>query len=201
MRPLSFRTPGLALAAGLLLLAACSAKEPGSPAPVAPEPATEATEAPDSHHEADEGDADHEHGEDEAAGGAPHVHGLASLAITREGNQLTGELISPMANFGLSEAEGVYTDVVTAELGGLVEIAGGACTASVPDASTDTSSGHADGVVRFSWTCTDPEAVTAIRFAGFLAFPAFETVEALYITDTEQKVGELTPASPELSLK
>lgn len=200
MSPLSSRTLGLALGAGLLLLAACSAKEPGSPAPVAPEPAAETPEAPESQDASADDAAEAGHSEDEAAGGAAHVHGLASLAVSREGNQLTGELISPMANFGLSEEEGVFTDVVTAELGGLVEIDGGACTASVPEASTDTSSGHAESVIRLAWTCTNPEAVTAIRFAGFQAFPAFDTVEALFITDTEQKVGELTPAAPELSL-
>lgn len=195
------RTLGAVLGAALLL-AACSAKEPASPAPVEPDARAEAADAADGQADEAEEGSEHDHdGEEDAAGGSPHVHGLADLAVTREGDQLLGELITPMANLGLSEADGAYSDVVLAELGGLVEISGGECTAGVPNPVSDTSSGHADGIVHFTWTCAKPDAVTAIRFAGFEAFPAFEKVGTIYITETEQKVGDLTPASPELSLK
>lgn len=197
------RTLGLALGAGLLLLAACSAKETSSPAPVEPATSAEAAEAPDAHgdHAAEMATEHHGQDADEAAGGAPHVHGIADLAVSRDGNILSGELISPMANFGLSETDGAYTDVVTAELGGLVEIVGGECAASVPHPMTDSAGGHTDGIIHFNWTCAKPDAVTAIRFAGFEAFPTFEKVGTVFITATEQKAGELTPAAPELSLK
>jgi hypothetical protein len=186
------------IAAGSLL-AACGGSEP---APVtAPEPAvTEAADiapASDDVHDADDDD----HGDEESAGGTAHVHGHADLAITREGNKILGELISPMANFGLAESGGAFTDVVTAELSGLVELQGGECTAAVPHPMTDNSGDHTDGIVHFVWTCAKPGEVTAVRFAGFTAFPSFETVNTLYITDTAQKVGDLTPSAPELSLK
>jgi len=189
------------LLAGASLLAACGGSEP------APVPAPAATETvvaePDIEMASEDHDADddHDHHDEDTAGGTPHVHGLADLALSREGNRYEAELISPLANFGLSEADGVFTDVVKAELSGLIELAGGDCTPDVPDAKVDTSSGHTDGHVHASWTCARPDNVTALRFAGFTAFPGFETVNAVYVTDTAQKVGELTPSAPELSLK
>ena len=186
-------------AAAGLVLAACGGSEPEPvPAPVIEEAAVPEPEVTE---EGTGEEADHDHAEEETAGGTAHVHGLADLAVTREGSQLLGELISPMANFGLSESDGAYTDVVIAELSGLVEVDGGECTASVPHPTTDNTGGHTDSVIHFSWTCARPDAVRAVRFAGFEAFPSFETVSAVYITATDQKARDLTPASPELALK
>ena len=200
--PMTFppvRLPMILLVAGLL--AACGRSEPVAPV-APPETVVAETVEPEAeaHDEHAEGEHDHED-EDSTAGGTAHVHGLADLAITREGNRFEAELVSPLANFGLSEADGVITDTVQAELSGLIELAGGDCTASVPKAEVDTSSGHTDGHVHATWTCANPDAVTAVRFAGFTAFPNFETVNAIYLTDTDQKAGELTPSAPELSLK
>lgn len=207
-----FSLPLLAGAA-LSVLAACG---PGTP-PTAPGPveadAALAAEVPAEHsHDANaedhaEGDAhDHEAGEDhdhdhDHAGGAAHVHGIADLAFTIEGSKLTAELVSPLANFGLSEADGVFTPEVIAALPDFITLTGGDCTAEPPAAEVDTSSGHTDGHVNFSWTCANAGGVTAARFAGFSAFPGFEKVNAVFVTDTAQKAAELTPSSPELSLK
>nr|WP_290916308.1 DUF2796 domain-containing protein [Hyphomonas sp. 34-62-18] len=202
--------------AALSVLAACG---PGAPPPAAPSP-TEASDAeiaeapvenePEVHavehtegetHDHEEGEA-HDHDEDhDHAGGAAHVHGIADLAFTIEGNNLMAELVSPLANFGLSEADGVFTPEVINALPGFVALTGGNCTAETPAAEVDTSSGHTDGHVAFSWACADVNAVTSARFAGFNAFPGFETVNAVFVTDTAQKAAELTPSSPELSLK
>jgi Protein of unknown function (DUF2796) len=193
------RLAALLLMAGAL--AACGASESTSPAPVAAEP--EAAEAPvDEHagHDAAEMDHDHDH-EGEEAGGTPHVHGVADLALTRSGTTYEAELISPLANFGLSESDGVFTDAVLAELPGLIELAGGDCAANAPEAEVDTSSGHTDGHVHITWTCGNPDAVSALRFPGFAAFSGFERVNAVYVTDAAQKAGELTPSASELSLK
>jgi len=184
------------------LLSACggSAPEPVAPpqpaveAPVAETPAEEA-------HDDHSAEHDHDHEDEETAGGTAHVHGLADLALTRDGNRFEAELISPLANFGLSEADGKFTDAVTAELSGLIELVGGDCTPAAPHAEVDTSSGHTDGHVHATWTCGSPDRVTALRFAGFTAFSGFESVSAVYITDTAQKAGNLTPSAPELSLK
>lgn len=200
--------------AALSMLAACG---PGTPPPAAPGPVeTDAAlpaevPAEDSHdaHAEDhaEGEThDHETGEDhdhdhDHAGGAAHVHGIADLAFVIEGAKLTAELVSPLANFGLSEADGVFTPEVIAALPGFITLTGGNCTAETPVAEVDTSSGHTDGHVNFTWTCANAGAVTSTRFAGFSAFPGFEKVNAVFVTDTTQKAAELTPSSPELSLK
>lgn len=196
---MSFPISRLAIAAfAAALLAACGGPKP-EPIP-APEPVVEAPPEVTPPAETPE-DEDHAHEDEETAGGAPHVHGLAELAISREGNRYLGELVSPMANLGLSESDGTYTDVVIAELSGVVELEGGTCDAAVPHPMTNNEGGHTDSVIHFAWTCAKPDDVRAIRFAGFEAFPAFETVSTVYLTDTNQIAGDLTPASPELSLK
>lgn len=146
----------------------------------------------------DADDHDHDH---DTAGGAPHVHGLAELAITLENGEISARMISPLANFGLSEAEGVLTDTVIASLPGLVTLTGGDCRPATPRAAIDTSSGHADAAVDFTWTCRAPAAITAVRFDAFAAYPGFETISTVFLTDTAQRAGELTPSKPELSLK
>ena len=193
------RLPMILLIAGVL--AACGRSQPVAPAaapePVVAEVAPQETEAHDDH-----ADGGHHHEDAEStAGGTAHVHGLADLAITREGNKILGELISPMANFGLAETDGAFTDAVTAQLSGLLEVEGGDCTAAVPHPMTDNSGEHTDGIVHFVWTCAKPDDVRLVRFAGFTDFPSFVTVNTIYITEAAQKAGELTPSAPELSLK
>lgn len=192
------RLPMILLVAGLLT--ACGRSEPVAPV-AAPEPVVAETAEPETEAHDDHAEGEHHHEDEETAGGTAHVHGLADLAITREGNKILGELISPMANFGLSETDGAFTDVVTAELSGLLEVDGGECTAAVPHPMTDNSGEHTDGIVHFVWTCAKPDDVRLVRFAGFTAFPSFETVNTIYITEADQKAGELTPSAPELSLK
>lgn len=185
-------------ASAALLIAACGGPKP-EPVSAPAEPAVETAPAEDA--AAAEVPAEDDDHDGEHAGGEAHVHGLADLAITREGNKFMGELISPMSNFGLAETDSAYTDVVTAELSGLVELDGGECQAGVPHPMTDNSGDHTDAVVHFVWTCAKPEDVRIARFAGFTAFPVFEKVSTIYITDAEQKAGDLTPAAPELALK
>lgn len=203
------RLPVLLLAgASISILAACG---PAAPPPAVPAPVetgdTLATEAAleDTHDDHTE-DHDHEDGEAHAhdedhAGGTAHVHGIADLAFVLEGGKLSAEMISPLANFGLSEGDGVFTEEVKASLPALITVTGGDCTAEPPVAEVDTSSGHTDGHVNFSWTCVNPANVSSAQFAGFAAFPGFETINAVFVGDTVQKAAELTPSSPELSLK
>jgi hypothetical protein len=190
----------LLAAAGFVAACGGSAPEPVA-APEAPVEASAAEAKAEEAHEDHAGEDHHDHEGEESAGGTAHVHGVADLAITREGNKILGELISPMANFGLSETDGTFTDAVTAELSGLLELEGGDCTGAVPHPMTDNSGDHTDAVVHFVWTCAKPDDARLVRFAGFTAFPGFEKVSTIYITDTAQKAGDLTPSAPELSLK
>lgn len=202
----------LMASAGLAVLSACGASETPAqqPAP-AEEQEVQAEAAEEEHageehaHEdeagADDHDHDHDHEHEASGAGSAHVHGVGDLALSWEGSKLTGELISPLANFGLSEAEGVISDAVLAELPGLVMITGGNCVAEPPVAKVDTSSGHTDAHVDLAWNCAAPAGVSSVTFSGFTAFSSFERVNAIYLTDTVQKAGELSPSSPSLSLK
>ncbi|HAY05331.1 MAG TPA: DUF2796 domain-containing protein [Hyphomonas sp.] len=206
------RTSVLALvaSAGLAVLSACGASDTPAqqPAPVE-EPEVQAETAEEEHTEdadAHEGeteaeDHDHDHDHEASGAGVAHVHGVGDLALSWEGSKLTGELISPLANFGLSEAEGVISDAVLAELPGLVMITGGNCVAEPPVAKVDKSSGHTDAHVDLAWNCAAPSGVSSVTFSGFTAFSSFERVNAIYLTDAVQKAGELSPSSPSLSLK
>lgn len=202
------RTPRLTLiaAAGFLALAACS---PDS-APASDHDLEHGEDHEhqggehaenDHEHEGEDHGGDHAHDSDSSGAGSAHVHGVADLALTWEGNVLTAELVSPLANFGLPESEGQMTEVVKAALPALVTLSGGDCAANAPDSHVDTSSGHTDAHVSLTWTCSRPESLSAVTFSGFAPFPGFETIHAVYLTDTDQKAGELSPSAPALSLK
>lgn len=196
----------LMAAAGFLALAACS---PGG----APAAGHDQEHSDDHEHQEADYAAEHDehagedhgdgHADDGASSGAgsAHVHGVADLALTWEGNILTAELVSPLANFGLSEADGQMTEVVQAALPALVSLSGGDCAARTPEARVDTSTGHTDAHVSLTWSCGKPDGVSAVTFSGFAPFPGFETIHAVYLTDTAQKAGELSPSAPTLSLK
>lgn len=181
--------------------------EVGAETETGPEPATAETEEhdDDDHDHDDHGVDDHthvhSHDDDDHAGGSPHVHGIADLAIVLDGSTLTAELISPLANFGLSESEAVITPAVTETLPRLIMLTGGGCTADTPDAAIDQSSGHTDARIQFSWTCANASEVMFASFAGFTSYPGFETVNAVYISDGAQKAAALKPSSPQFSLQ
>lgn len=217
MTNLSRLSVPLLAGAALFVLAACGqGSQPA--APPAPSEAAEAsagssaTGEHETHGEDEDGHEDHEHAHDAEdahdhdhadshAGGSAHVHGIADLALVLEGSELTAEIISPLANFGLSEADGVITDEVVASLPGLIVITGGNCIAAVPSAGIDTGSGHTDAQLSFSWTCADPAGVSAARFEGFSAYSGFERINAVFISGAVQKAAELTPSAPAISLK
>jgi hypothetical protein len=190
-------------AEGSLPVPAGSSENPPAEHGSDPAPGEGGEQAPHKGHE-DEHGHDHSHDHDEAyesAGGAAHVHGLAELALVAEPGRLTGEMISPLANFSLSEAEGVFTPEVLAALPGMIVLTGGGCAAQEPVARIDTSSGHTDAHILFSWTCQDPAAVRSVRFDGFGIFPAFETLNVVFIGEAEQKAAALTPSAAEFSLR
>ncbi len=143
---------------------------------------------------------DHGGDDHDDAGGEAHVHGLADLAVTLDGNVISAQIVSPLANFGVPEADAALPDAVITSLPGLISLAGGDCTPAPPVAAIDTSSGHTDAVIDFSWTCQNPAAVTAFRFDGFAAYPGFETVNAVFLGGMVQKAAGLTASSPELPL-
>lgn len=178
--------------------------EPVEPAPADTAAAPEMTGTTETAAAGEVADDDHTHvheHEDDEAGGAPHVHGVADLAIVLDGSALTAELISPLANFGLSESDAVITPEVIETLPRLVMLTGGNCLTDTPEAEIDQSSGHTDARVQFSWTCASPSEVMFASFAGFNTYQGFETINAVFISDGAQIAAELTPSSPQFSLQ
>jgi hypothetical protein len=196
------RTSVLALiaSAGFCALAACG--NDSAPGTSGHEPDHEAADVhAEEDHVHEDADADHDHDTESDGAGEVHVHGIADVALTREGDVLTAELIAPLANFGLSESDGEWNAAALAGLPSMFELDGGGCKAGTPHPMINAKGTHSEGIVHFVWTCSDPGSVKALRFTGFEAFPGFEKVSAIYITDTDQKAGELSPSAPALSLK
>jgi hypothetical protein len=149
-----------------------------------------------SHEDHDE----HDH-EDASGAGHAHVHGVAELALTREGASYVAELETPLANFGLSESGDGPGQALDDALARLVTLEGGNCVASPPNLELDRSGGHAEGHIRLTWTCAQPGDVAAMRFAAFREFPGFEKVDAVFLSDNAQKAATLTPQEPELRIR
>lgn len=177
--------------------------EPGSGAGLPASGPAPLEDEPHSHeeHEKPHDHEGHDHGEDAHAGGTAHVHGIAELALVEESGRLTAEMMTPLANFGLSEADAVFSAEVIEALPGMLVLEGGGCTGEPPVARIDTSSGHTDAHILFSWTCEQTASVAELRFTGFERFPGFERVNAVFIGANDQKAAELRPSAAGFSLR
>jgi len=196
------------IAAGAIV--ACGQRDPApndeargaTDAGAAPRPAATVTDAPRAGSATgNEEDHDQHDHEDASGAGHAHVHGVAELALTREGGSYVAELETPLANFGLPESGDGPDPALDGALARLVTLEGGNCVAGAPKVELDRSGGHADGHIRLSWTCAHPDDVAAMRFAAFREFPGFERVDAVYLSDTAQKAATLTPQEPELRIR
>ena len=192
------------IAAGAIV--ACGQRDPApndgaqgaTDAGAAPRPAGTVTNADKVGSAASHDEHDHE---DASGAGHAHVHGVAELALTKEGGSYVAELETPLANFGLPESGDGPDPALDGALARLVTLEGGNCVAGAPKVELDRSGGHADGHIRLSWTCAEPGDVAAMRFAAFREFPGFERVDAVYLSDTAQKAATLTPQEPELRIR
>ncbi len=201
------------IAAGAIV--ACGQRDPApkdeahvaADAGAAPQPAATVTDADKvesaaSHEEHDRHDQHDEHDHQDASGaGHAHVHGVAELMLTREGDSFIAELETPLANFGIAESGDGPGQALDGALARLVTLEGGNCVAGPPNLELDRSGGHAEGHVRLSWTCAQPGDVAAMRFSAFREFPGFEKVDAVFLSDTAQIAATLTPQEPELRIR
>jgi len=180
---------------------------PEAPAPVE----TEAAETEEHDHEAHD-HGEHEHGEDaheehdhgehehhDHAGGEAHVHGLAEMAITREGSRLTVTFESPTANFGFSEAASDLPEGNTVGEDTFAVI-GGECLNEMTNVSAVSDGQHGSVSIEKRYSCSNIDGVSAVRVTAFEAYSGFETVDAVYLTDADQVAAELTADSPELAI-
>ncbi|MEM7767389.1 MAG: DUF2796 domain-containing protein, partial [Pseudomonadota bacterium] len=157
---------------------------------------------------AEDGDHDehdhaaHAHDDHDHAGGDAHVHGEAEIAIALDGNTLTVSLNGALASFGLTEAEPETDEAraVIAEglapfnksttLVALPDAAG--CTETEADAGTDYSRGPGNLVADYTFTCTNPDALSEADFPIFADYSTLEKIDAVWLVGSDQAAKTLT---------
>lgn len=154
---------------------------------------------------------------------ASHVHGVASLFIVQEGNELEVELTSPAMNLlGFEHSPGNeqqrrQVSRVSAQLHNVNQVvvfSGGQCQllevdiempAMDVDHHTDhadhSESGHSDVEVEYEFSCQKPETITALEVKLFEQFPALEEVDVQWIVNGQQGGKTLSPSDSRLELQ
>lgn len=175
-----------------------------------PSPAPDATHYDHKEHEAhaahtgDEDHADHDasmepaaHDDHEMAGGEAHLHGHAELALTQDGDMVTVSLISPLANFGLSETQpdiedaSVYGDAV-------ITLRGGECSETGRTVDIETSGQHGQMHIDLMFRCQAVEALTGATTQLFSQYPGFDAIDLVMLTESHQAASVLTETANQI---
>jgi hypothetical protein len=160
----------------------------------------------------------------------PHVHGRGTLNIAIEGDKVTMELETPgMDIVGFEHAATTQRDKATvekakAQLSAPLSLftlpAGAGCRVTEAtiaieqgehehdakekaEASTKGeahSAGHSEFHAQYALECSSANAITAIEFGYFRAFPGAEKLDINVITPKGQSRFEATRARPNISL-
>ncbi|WP_296810133.1 DUF2796 domain-containing protein [Thiocapsa sp.] len=155
-----------------------------------------------------------------------HVHGIAHMTLAAEGEKVLIELTSPAASLiGFERAPRTDEERATLMLAKENLMAGDAMirlnmeagcrleTAEIDAGFADAGQsqaaehahdhdaghgedGHADFIVRYSFACDRPEALSSAALGLFSGFPALERVLFQYVTAEGQGGAELTPRAP-----
>jgi len=148
--------------------------------------------------EVEDEDHDHHHDhDDEMAGGDIHQHGHAELALTLEGRQLSVSLISPLANFGLSEAKPDLS-VTTLDEENIVQLQGGACQARSRELEVETDGQHGHLEIRVIFDCAEVGTLTEAEVTLFETYPGFDEIDAILLTEDAQIGAGLTKSARSL---
>ena len=154
-------------------------------------------------HDHDHGDEDeHDHGEDhdhDHARGEAHVHGVSDLAASLDGSTLSVSVEGALANFDLDESIRTLEETATFA-NETVEIVGGDCTQSSNDVSIRPIGDHGNLTIDLTYTCASAANIEAINVTGFQTYQGFETVNAVYMTESEQTAETLTESDTRLDL-
>jgi hypothetical protein len=200
--------------AGLLILAACGKTEPAEKDMVAPV----TSQTPDDSVEAADAGMDRALPPEGSANDPAeserleaHVHGSATLAAGVDGDALTIAFEAPlmsMVGFEHEPETPEQTEALTALKdaftipGGMVEIRGAAgCLPLMTTSGTHFANGHGALEVEHVYTCEKPDDISRIDFKRMSDYPGLETIDAVFVSDTDQIVGELTPSNPSLELR
>lgn len=147
----------------------------------------------------------HEHEDGHRHHGA-HVHGMATLDLVMDGQEVMIHLQSPLMNFlGFEHApeteqqKDIYQDMLQQleRLDTLMEVQGSACVAEsieVEDPfAQQEHAGHADVDVSYFLRCEDPASITGLEINLFDLYNRLETLQVQMVLPAGQQQLELNP--------
>lgn len=135
-----------------------------------------------------------------------HVHGMATLDLVMDGQELMMHLQSPLINFlGFEHApeteqqKASYQDMLKLleRMDSLITIEGSTCEAELievadPFASQDEA-GHADVDVSYFLRCEQPNEITGLKINLFDIYSNLETLQVQMVIPSGQQQLELNP--------
>ncbi|WP_084420980.1 ZrgA family zinc uptake protein [Henriciella litoralis] len=206
---MTLKYPLSALLISSALLVGCS---PGSPD--APED-TVTPEAPAAPAEPAEPQADTDNAVDaleEAGAGRleAHEHGHANLVAAMDGDMLTVTFESPlMSVIGFEHEPETEKQVAAMEAlqDSLSETANfvtlnsqAGCLPSQTETATRMTGDHGELRVEHVFQCSSPERLKQVDLVMLAQYPDIKTVDAVFVSDTQQAAAELTGATTALNI-
>ncbi len=193
-----------AMVAFTLLLSACgSSEEASTEAPSEVDAQADDTTQPHDDHDDDD---DHD-----GSGLGAHEHGSAQLSVAWIGADIAVDLISPTQNvIGFEYEPETEEDRSTAAerteaiaTTGMVTInEAAACEQTGPvTTETEREGSHSEITVSWLFTCDNPDEINEVDLTALFAeFPAFEDIDAEWVSETDQSAAELSPERTTLRL-
>jgi len=221
---MKYRSESILLLACAALVSACGGPDGDNSEAPSPEAAEQDAAGPASNDmpdtapaETGEASADHEeedddHAHEAAEGGRleSHEHGHAMLAVTLQDSMLSVSFEAPLSSLGAPEdpqnaedearIEAVLEDFRNDET--IISLQGDAgCEIVSTSTGTRLVSGHGEMQLDYDFDCENAGGLEGVRFGGFDQYPALLSIEAVFVSDTQQMATELSAASPELKIQ
>ena len=140
-----------------------------------------------------------------------HEHGRATLAAAVDADRITFSFEAPLASLigfehapETDEQQAALNDLEEAFVlpGNMVSINSEArCLPLMTSSGTHRSEGLAALEVEHTYTCEAPGRVERIEFLMMDDYPALETIEAVFLSDTSQSAGEMSQDDPVLRVR
>lgn len=161
-------------------------------------------------HEESHGHKHHEHHEQHQHEGhrhhGAHVHGMATLDLVMDGQELMLHLQSPLMNFlgfehqpETEQQKAIYHDMLQQleMLDVLLTVEGSTCKAESIEIDEPFDSqgqaGHADLDVSYFVRCEQPDNITGLKINLFDVYNRLETLQVQMVLPTGQQQLELNP--------
>ena len=212
---MKYRSESILLLACAALVSACGGPDGDNseaPSPGAAEQDAAGPASNDMPDTAPHEEADDDHAHEAAEGGRleSHEHGHAMLAVTLQDSMLSVSFEAPLSSLGAPEdpqnaedeakIEAVLEDFRNDET--IISLQGDAgCEIVSTSTGTRLVSGHGEMQLDYDFDCENAGGLEGVRFGGFDQYPALLSIEAVFVSDTQQMATELSAASPELKIQ